>query len=525
MTDDLNHQAGDDPLDAPHDETVDDRIRAGLEALIGEAPEPPPAAGLIAAPVVPLYANRRRWAWAGAAAVLVVIVGALVVANHDPATRHLRAAEATSTSTSTSSTPAAVVDRSLYGTRWLLVAGEKDGQELEVPPPDRPASVTFDDHFNCPGNAGNCSPPSGAAYFYSTGCNSGGGSMRVEGDRIYPSGNGGETLVGCSLEVRPFEGGDRSKNEFWTFKIDGDTLVLQAPDGRLQTYRASDDTLPKVQGTVLAEDHEGTVNYRVSWRAVDEKHYTMAFERGSSGRNDAAGIGGDANRPTVQVKKAHIYDRDLIYGMVPAASTKVTYVSSKTDPIDIPLRKMDGGPFKGMASMVPPGDQKWTVIATDASGAEVGRMTTDYTGTTIDPFGLPEGQEVARGNHKYGQYRLSWDLTSTGGTLTLDRAQATSVLPPVSVEDDPTRPGDVEADVGHLSVQNIIFGLAPGEGVRATVDRHVGNEGPFALRLIPLPGTTRKAFHGVYSWTSDTFDVTVYDSDGGIVGTYHHQAN
>ena len=82
--------------------------------------------------------------------------------------------------------------------------------------------------------------------------------------------------------------------------------------------------------------------------------------------------------PVLTASKANIWSDALAYGMVPSTATTLTYVPSKTDPVDVALLPLDGGAFQAFATLVPSGDQDWTLIATDADGNEIDR----YTGGT-----------------------------------------------------------------------------------------------------------------------------------------------
>jgi heat shock protein HslJ len=145
-----------------------------------------------------------------------------------------RAGPAIFTASSTTSSEA-IPDAHLFETRWVLRSGTKNGKKTDYAR-DRAPTLMLDEHFSCPGGPRKCTPPTGPAYFFTSGCNSGAGSMVVEGDHITSTGFN-STLVGCAGEVFPFGVGESSASPT-TYDITGTVLMLRNPDGLVLKYEA-----------------------------------------------------------------------------------------------------------------------------------------------------------------------------------------------------------------------------------------------------------------------------------------------
>jgi hypothetical protein len=510
MTDDLS------PHKLDGDDALDRQIRAGLSALAAEAPAPPDvvaaSTALGAEPVAAHASGGRRVLVACAAVMLsVVALGALIVSWSDVPDDTVRAG---------TTTTIAVGDEPLFGTRWVLESAIANGKPIDLPGSRRPPTVAFLEGTTC---VGRCEDrvTAEASYEFSDGCNGGGGTLRVEGNRLIPEG-GSTTLVGCSFPTVPPFGRVDGEMSVSTFLIDGDVLVLRGTDRRVLTYRAGDDGLPQRAGKILLEQG-GRLAYQLGWR-IDGASTVLTFDRTYDGaRHESAELAATTATPfRLVADKARLSHGDLLYGLVPASATKVTYTPSKSAPINVPINRLDDSAFNAIATVVPSGDQKWSVVATDANGNEVAGQDTDYTGATIDPFGPPRGKEVARGATNYGQFRVAWTKDEGGGLgrLTLDRASATTVLPPVSIEVDTTSTGPlVTAGIGHTSVHNIIYGIVPADAVRVTYERTVGYQGPFELKLSDLPDDDRQVLVGAVP-SGPPGTLRVFDTTGAEIATY-----
>ncbi|WP_426572754.1 hypothetical protein [Aquihabitans sp. McL0605] len=394
----------------PPDDALDDRIRAGLDALVREAPAAPelPTGSPAATPVrATRPAGRRRPILIGlaAAAVLVLVVVSATHLHRSGRDERLRVGDATTT---TAGPAAAVSDRPLYGTLWTLSALTEKGGPVDLSGLLRhPPTVAFDEATDCREQCDRQGHPGFELY---DGCNSGGGDLRVDGDEMWGVG-GVVTVVGCrGLTVAPFVPEPRGASEqgATTFAVTGDTLVLHGPDGRVLTYKASDAPFASPDGAVVFQDRISTGSYRLTWEGPDG-HERLDFESVTSGgaNKPTEAVDLDAERPDqVVAAKASLGDEDVVFGVVSDLAVRLSYVPSGSG-LTVELARHAGaadlGAAQAFSGVVPAGVAAWDVVAYAADGSVLSRSsdldtaapTTTTSNATADS-GAPVCTEVQR---------------------------------------------------------------------------------------------------------------------------------
>lgn len=338
-----------------HDDELDDldqRMRAGLAALVAEAPDPPalPAA----APSASAGPRLRLLAAAAVVAVGALAAGAIVLAGSD--------GRAHVTTDPTTATPPP--DRPLAGTDWLLQEATVDGEPITIEPERVPFLYVT---------------PEGTVSLYD-GCNHGGGevdvgpepgSLRFEAGPVTAMGCGaarGE-LAHVSVAIGT---GLRGPT---TYAIDGDELTIEA-DGVVLRWQASDELFTPTDDEVLVQDELHGVPFRVTWTA-DEDGYGMELQRraGESQPQGGTGVGVALDDPASNLMKVDARGDALLFGLVPSTAASATYAPEGGEPQPIELRALDGRDpgFWGVLEVVD-GSQRWEVVAYDAQGVEVDRL-------------------------------------------------------------------------------------------------------------------------------------------------------
>jgi heat shock protein HslJ len=363
------------------DRALDARIRAGLDALVAESPDPPDLAGRIPG-ARPAEAPGRRPAALAIAAVVLALAGAagaLLVLRDDPPSTTVRAGHGTTTTATTASTtpaPAApaVPDRPLYGTIWGLVSATVDGRPVE-PMPKQP-TTSFAEEIECPEDA---SCVAGPTYGFFDGCNSGGGGLRVEGDTLTVLG-AGSTLAACpwpaiSPAFSPVEQPMPSVHPTWRYAIDGDRLRLSGSGGVELAYRAIDDPFARPDGAVVEERRTSDGRYRLVWEGPDG-HSRLDLELAlrddvtpEDWHLDRASVDVDALDPSkVEAAKGTIGAEDVVFGIVPGEAVTAVYEGLDGSTEGLRLIPIPGSAFQVVADVVPTGVTSWTVTVRDADG-------------------------------------------------------------------------------------------------------------------------------------------------------------
>lgn len=356
-------------------------LRAGISALVAEAPEPPPFPGDRAVDQAPERVSRRSRVLVGAGAVVLLVAIGVVLALRDTGDT----SEGVVADQPTSAP--AMADRPLFGTYWRLESGRTQEGPLEALG-ELGADVAFVERPLCQPEI-DCEPR--PTLLESDGCNGLSAEIELRGSTITP-GSGGNTLVGCT-DGRHSAVASLFQAAF-TYEIDGDRLRLasgatNANRGRRNglelVYRAAPSVFPATDDLVLGE--EGYFG-RVRWTAgsgPDGPRLTFAYRPDAASPDAEPGdvvaeVGApDPMAGTVQAPTARY---SFVFGFVPASAATVTYQPGAVDePVGIFLdvRELDGvegvDDIVAFGGFVPDRPGPWSVIATDAAGNEVGRVT------------------------------------------------------------------------------------------------------------------------------------------------------
>lgn len=362
---------------ATDDRSLDDRIRTGLHALVDEAPTPPDldARSTAAAGRSSWSATRRRPIAAAAVSILIAATAAVIWWPTDATESVRTATPEEADDPDHADSPAS--DRPFFDTQWMLESAVLDGEPTEIPNGRERPTIQFVERHECDGN---CHPPSGRpAFFLHDGCNGVSGSMEVDGDTVTPT-SFGSTAVGCEgPNFTPLVGAADGMASF-TYEVTGETLILRFGAGSMLTYRATDGHFPETTGTVIDEGSlpgpgGGEVHHRVAWEQETDGGESFFLElRGASGTS-AVGAVDDGAINAMKQQAGDVDGRDILFGLVPGATTRTVYEPTGGDPIELELTDLPSTDrHRAVVALVPGGVSAWQLVAYDADGTELHRL-------------------------------------------------------------------------------------------------------------------------------------------------------
>ena len=523
MTDDLNDHAGAGRRDGAVDEGLDAHIRAGLEALVGEAPEPPAPAGILATPVVPLHAHRRSVAWAAAAAVVVLIASiAAVAATRDAGSERVRSGDPTTTST------APAVDVPLGGTTWTLSKATYAGGDPVSFDGDRPPTITFPRDLSCHEV---CPTPYGPTTQWFDGCNWGAtkmtavGNAATEGAIVTPGQQTPSTDVACPTDPgqpAPISAviDDIIQNPF-AATIDHNFLTLTRTGSRPADASVS-RLIFRARGRAGAASSD-----TLTTRPVFGTHWTLV-----NATDHGAPLTIRTNRGTPTVR----FDDHWDCGASCSPAAGPAFFDSDGCNGSSGSMKVEGATF------LPHGSGVSTLVK--CTGTQIpplgpGATTYEVTGDTLvlrghdgrvltyraddQLFGPPDGvvveQDALRDREgPLSEYQLTWEGPVGHSQVDLHRSVGGRSLPFVFVAIDPVGRSRVEASAASFGSHDLVFGVAPGEAARVVYEPAGGD--PVDLALLPIDGY--QAIRGLVPPGVTSWTITAYDADGGRIEQDRH---
>jgi heat shock protein HslJ len=462
------------------DDRLDARLRAGLAALVAEAPEPPP----LPAPGAPRSTDRRLLAVA-AAVVAVGVLVATIVAVSRGSDESLRTEPGRG--------------RPLVGTTWVLDDVIGDGEKVPMLSdtlidvrfdPCEPSTTTVPSSAGIPPLGQDC--PGGLRVSGSLGCNTFVAGAGVEGDRLTVH-QRMATVAGCDAPWTRIEAvAERVLDgRGSTIAISGDELRIERGADRLVYRAAVAPGIEELVGTEwrLAEAREGQ-----AVTGPDDGSVSLEFDRcADAACADPLRVGGHDGCNDFGA------DGTIEQGRLRLGDVGATLVGCPDGVHQIVRRTLRTGASVAVA------DGVLFVRAQSGDSELVYRRALRA---------LPDlvGTELAAGRRDDVIYRLSWEHNGGRGTLRLDHSstgqsmQASMGFDLAGLDADPVLENSGPTDIG---VGSYLWGIAPSGTARVVAE--VGGRS-VAIALYPLDGTDLQAFGGLLDQPPAT--VVAFDAAG-----------
>lgn len=256
----------------------------------------------------------------------------------------------------------AAAGEALVDTDWTLETATRGNRAIAMPA-DRDVRLSF---ARCTGP--DCTSPYRMGG--SDGCNDFGATVTITSDQIVAR-DASTTAVGCTDDLSPTV----SQVMFMPtigYARDGDELRLET-GSILLLYRRTDQRLPAVEGTVLAEGARGGALWRLSWQRQDGHVAVELVDRERD--STAIGQGGLAADPDEPERLANIQlfpidAGEYAFGLVSSATVRITAEVDGRQPVDLDLYTLEGvDQLEAFGGFIARGDT--TLRAYGASGAEI----------------------------------------------------------------------------------------------------------------------------------------------------------
>ena len=402
------------------DVVLDERLRSGLAAVVEAAGDPPPLDGNVPGPTSHLA---RRWV-AVAAAVVVLMGVAAAVASRTGDDKRGEQIITGRTGTSEVAKPS----RPLVDTRWALVSAERAGGSVETPA-EQPIGLRF--------------MTAEPTMYASDACNGASREYRVDGDTVVLGDRvGGSTMMACSGPLVTLLG-DVFGADLLRYVIEGDQLELRAEDvDGVLTYRAVDGVFAPTTGTVVDHGEVGDAQYRLLREGEG-----LSLEVGDATTEMWAGGGGLGDDPgRINADRRAIRGQDYVYGIVPAAATRVVYEPMGGTAEELQIHQVGSKTSAVVGQFVDRGAAEWMLTAYDADDIELfryrfGPSQDDKNGLWIEDLITRAGfQQCCR------QVGARYEFSADGVAMSADGAPLVTWAPR-----DPTQglsDGTVEAAPG-----------------------------------------------------------------------------